>query len=74
MGYDGYQHDTSGGYADEDDYDDDFDASDVDDLTWATILGLRLAQVVDLQVLVFAECFCALIRGRRVAGWRMSGR
>lgn len=32
MGYDGYQHDTSGGYAaDEDDYDDDFDASDFDD-------------------------------------------
>ncbi len=31
MGYDGYQHDTSGGYADEDDYDDGFDASDVDD-------------------------------------------
>ena len=29
MGYDGYQHDTSGGYADEDD--DDFDASDFDD-------------------------------------------
>jgi hypothetical protein len=31
MGYDGYQHDTSGGYADEDDYDDDVDASDLDD-------------------------------------------
>ncbi|HEY2690507.1 MAG TPA: hypothetical protein VGJ50_18845 [Streptosporangiaceae bacterium] len=35
MGYDGYQHDTSGGYADEDDDDDDddddVDASDLDD-------------------------------------------
>ena len=31
MGYDGYQHDTSGGYADEDDYDDELDASDLDD-------------------------------------------
>jgi hypothetical protein len=29
MGYDGYQHDTSGGQvADEDDYDDDVDVSD----------------------------------------------
>ena len=31
MGYDGYQHDTSAGYADEDDYDDDVDVSDLDD-------------------------------------------
>ena len=32
MGYDGYQHDTSGGEAaGEDDYDDDFDASDYGD-------------------------------------------